>query len=171
MKKFLALAAVVFSFTACNSQQSSNTTISSDTAVKKMDNVATMPVTADVYVPVDGDVMMKDGKVMIWRNNTWVTPEGDVTLTDGTIISKDGVVKRDGQTATLGEGETVNKDGNFFDKAGKGISKGWDATKKGVSKAGEATGKAVKEAGKAIGKGAKKVGEKTKELVNGKNDD
>ena len=169
MKKILAVAAVALSFTACNSQQQSSTTVSSDTTVKATDTIATIPVT-DLYVPVEGDVMMKDGKVVVWRNNTWVVPEGDVTLTDGTVITKDGLVKKDGQTIVLEEGETVNNEGNFFDKAGHGISKAWDATKKGVSKAGEATGKALKETGKAIGKGAKKVGEKTKELVNGKDD-
>ena len=165
----LAVAAVALSFTACNSQQQSSTTVSSDTTVKVTDTIATLPVT-DLYVPVEGDVMMKDGKVVVWRNNTWVVPEGDVTLTDGTVITKDGLVKKDGQTVVLEEGEAVNNSGNFFDKAGHGISKAWDATKKGVSKAGEATGKALKETGKAIGKGAKKVGEKTKELVIGKDD-
>ena len=161
-------AAIVFALTSCHVNDTNDTP--EEHTVSTTDTLVTTPVATvtetTTYTAANGDIMMKDGKLMEWKNGQWVAAEGDVTLDNGVIVSKAGVVKQQDKTVQLEEGEAVNRSGNFFDKAGHAISNAWDATKKGVGTAAEKTGEAVKDAGKAIGKGAAKVGEKAKEAVN-----
>jgi hypothetical protein len=53
------------------------------------------------------------------------------------VVKRNGEVKRGGDVVKLEEGESVDRSGRFFDKAGNAIEDAWDATKKGVKKAGE----------------------------------
>ena len=170
MKSIILFAAASLCFAACNNSDKTetttmnadSTTINSantyaDTAAMTAPSTTTTTTTTSTYVPVDGDVSYRDGKVMIWRNGNYVVADRDVTLDDGSVVYyKTGEVKhKDGKTKIkLDEGESVNHSGNFFDKAGEGIADGWDATKKGVKKAGQ-----------AVGKAGKKVGEEVKEII------
>jgi len=158
MKKIIALAVIAASFSACDTQDKKVTTTETDT-------IAITPIVSTMYTPGEGDVMYKDGKVMVWRSNNWVEAEGDVTLENGIVVRRNGEVRRDDKVVVLHEGETVNRSGNFFDKTGAAIDNAWDATKKGVSKAADATEKGVNKAAEAVKKAGKKVGEKTKEVV------
>ena len=56
----------------------------------------------------------------------------DVTLDNGITVRRNGRVVRDGNEIELAEGEVVTRTGNFFDRAGNAIEKGWDKTKHGL---------------------------------------
>jgi hypothetical protein len=73
------------------------------------------------------------------------------------VVTRTGRVTRDGKERELGEGEAVNKTGEFFDKAGRSIENAWDKTKAGV-----------KEAGKDIGDATRKAGQKVENAVSDK---
>lgn len=180
MKKIFLSACVIAALASCdNKQNDSTTTVTSDTSATANANMETVNVSSDTstrattgnsgtmaYTPGDGDVMLRDGHVMLWRNGTWEAATGDVTLENGVVVSKTGEVRSEGKSVRLAEGEAVNKSGNFFDRTGHAMDNAWDATKHGVSTAAEKTGDALKDVGQAIGKGAKKVGQKTKQVVN-----
>lgn len=159
MKKIIALAVIAASFAACDTQDKKVTT------TEGTDTTGAVTTVSTTYTPGEGDVMYKDGKVMVWRSDNWVEAEGDVTLENGIVVRRNGEVRRDDKVVVLHEGETVNRSGNFFDKTGAAIDNAWDATKKGVSKAADATEKGVNKAADAVKKAGKKVGEKTKEVV------
>jgi len=79
---------------------------------------ATTPVAADM----DG-VMMSNGKMMMMKaGEPATTMEHEVKMSDGTIVSVDGVVKsRDGKKYHLQNGEMIMMDGNLM-KGGKAAS-------------------------------------------------
>ncbi len=154
MKRIFVFAIAATSFVACNDQKTTDTTtVNSDTTTMVTMDDNTMAT--QTYVASEGDVMYRDGKVMVWRNNAYVEADNDVTLDDNIVVKRNGDVIRNGETARMEDGEAVTRTGRWFNKAGEGIEDGWEATKKGVRKAGE-----------AIKKGAKKVGEEVKDVVN-----
>lgn len=151
MKKFILLAGIAASISACNNESRDTTTVEADT----ISHTATAP---GAYTPADGDLTYRDGKVMVWKNNEWVETDKDVTLDDGTVVHRDGKVEKDKKVVVLNDGEVVDKSGRFFDKAGNAIEDAWDATKEGA-----------KETGEAVKKGAGKVGKEVKDVF--KDDD
>ncbi len=164
MKKILVLVMATAVFAGCTDNKSS----SSETTTINSDTVATTPsavtmdtssmnnstTTTTTYVPAEGDVMYRDGKLMVWRGSSYVLSDRDDNQDGGIIVNRRGEVRRDGKTVQLEEGEAITRTGRFFNRAGEAIDDGWDATKKGVNKA----------AG-AVKKGAQKVGEEVKDAV------
>lgn len=67
---------------------------------------------SDVYNHPDG-YMMQNGKVMVIKNGKLTQVEKDVTLSNGTIITKDGTYLTKGGT------KTVFKEGEHMDLTGK----------------------------------------------------
>src|SRR5687768_7835408 len=133
MKKLFVLSIIGAAIlVSCNSEnkETTSTTTNSDTT----ENAA---AANNTYAPAEGDVSYRNGKVMVWRNNDWVETDEDVTLNDGVVVRRNGEVKRGDDVVKLEEGESVDRSGRFFDKAGNAIEDAWDATKKGVKKAGE----------------------------------
>jgi hypothetical protein len=133
MKKLFVLSIIGATIlVSCNSEnkETTSTTVNSDTT----ENAAASSTT---YAPSEGDVSYRSGKVMVWRNNDWMETDEDVTLNDGVVVRRNGEVKRGDDVVKLEEGESVDRSGRFFDKAGNAIEDAWDATKKGVKKAGE----------------------------------
>ena len=67
----------------------------------------------NVNVPQDDEkycAKLRDGKLVVMHEGAVLT--GDVTLQNGTQIKTDGsIVKQDGQTIVLKEGECVDKSG------------------------------------------------------------
>ncbi|MGJ7031365.1 DUF6799 domain-containing protein [Niabella hirudinis] len=189
MKKTLGLVVGVALLAACNSSEtasSENAADSTATAMVTVDTNAVAPVETVLYS--EGDVILKEGKVLVYTNGNWVTADKEIKLDNGVVITPNGTVKsKDGKVVVLQEGEYVNKSGNFFDRTGAAIENAWDKTKEGVSKGAEATKDAAQKAatatregvekgvdatkdaahktGEAIKKGAQKVGDKTKEVV------
>ncbi len=163
MKKVIAFAFSAICFSACNNPDKTETT----TLTTNSDSMTVMPsnTNTDVasdnnttkmsYNPAEGDVIYRDGKVMVWRNNNYVVSDKDITMSNGVIVRKNGEVKNEDKVVMLEDGESYSTTGKFFNKAGEGIEDAWDATKKGVNKAAGA----VKKAGS-------KVGEEVKEAVN-----
>ncbi|RYY65849.1 MAG: hypothetical protein EOO12_05865 [Chitinophagaceae bacterium] len=141
------------------------TTQSNGTGVAGTGTTTTTTTTStsssQAYAPSEGDVTRRNGKVMVYRNNTWVSADRDMTGDDGVTISRSGSVTRNGKTVEIQEGETVTKSGNFFDKVGNAAGKVWDKTKE----VGKDVGHGAKEVGKDVGNAAKKVGGKVKDAV------
>jgi hypothetical protein len=145
MKRIFSLAFVAI-LAACNN--TATTVTDSDTVASE--TIVTPDTAATVfYTPVDGDVIYKDGKVMVMRNGQWVETDKDITLENGVVIDKTGKAKRGKVEIKMEDGNIVSKTGNFFDKTGKAIDNAWEDTKD-----------AVKDAGKAVGHAAEKVGKK-----------
>lgn len=159
MKRIIVIALAATTLAACGDQKNTETTtVSTDTMSTMVDTstnaISDNTTVTNAYVPAEGDVAYRDGKVMVYRNNTYVEADRDVTLDDGIVVRRNGEVTRNGVVVKMEDGETVSKTGRFFNRAGEVIEDGWDATKRGVSKA-----------AKAVGKGAKKVGEEVKDAV------
>ena len=65
-------------------------------------------------------IMMKDGKVMQMKDGNTTELSGDVTLENGTVVSKDGTVKmKDGKTKMLKDGDCVYMNGKMTHMAMK----------------------------------------------------
>jgi hypothetical protein len=163
MKRMLVLvfASVVFAGCSERKDSSETTTINSDTVAINPSTVtgdtstmSSTTTTTTTYVPADGDVMYRDGKLMVWRGSSYVVSDKDINQDGGIIVNRRGEVRRNGKTVQLEEGEAVTRTGRFFNRAGEAIEDGWDATKKGVNKA----------AG-AVKRGAQKVGQEVKDAV------
>lgn len=170
MKKFFVLAAMAAGFASCGENAS---TTEAEGATKTETEVTTPDpgtgnVTTEVtttYKAADGDVMLKEGKLLVNKNGEWVVAEKNITLEDGTVVTIKGDATKDGKTVSIKEGEAVNKTGKFFDRTGAAISNAWDATKEGVKDAGAAIKEGAKDTKEAVEKGAKKVGDKTNEVI------
>ncbi len=183
MKKLLLAATVASIAVACNNEAKQSN--SNDTVITS--SVDTLPVTETLVEYQEGDVIKKDGQVVVYRNTAWIPVEEEIILDNGVKVRKNGeVVDKNGRTIVLEDGERVTKTGLFFNRAGAAVEDAWDATKRGVSNAAEATGNAVEkgydatkqgvekaaeatkekaeDVGQAVKKGAQKVGDKAKEL-------
>ena len=163
MKKIILMASAACFLVSCDSPKDANTTNAITTDSNGV--ITQTTTTTRIYAPTDGDVMMKDGKTMVWKDGAWIATTGNTTMTNGMVISSDGMVRQNTRSIKLLEGEAVTKTGYFFDRAGAAIDNAWDATKRGVNKAADATGDALQDAGRAIGKGARKIGDKTDSIV------
>lgn len=153
MKKFLSLAAIAISLTACNDD--------ANTADNHADSIATDGTTTTTttnntttYTAADGDVTYRENKVKVYRNGQWVDTDEDVRLDNDVVVYRDGRATRNGKEVRLEDGEVITRTGNFFDRAGNAIENGWDRTKEGV-----------KDAGRAVGNAAEKAGDKIKNAV------
>ena len=159
MKKVLGLAIVSLAIVACNDNQQSG--INRDTRDTSTVMETPPPASTEtVYVPAEGDYTYKEKKVMQMQNGEWVEVKKEVKLDNGTVIEKNGTVRKDGKEVELEEGTVVNEEGNFFDKTGHAIDNAWDATKDGVKKAGN-----------EIEKGAKKVGDEVHDATHDDDND
>lgn len=151
MKKIFLLAFAGIALIACNDSAPS---INEDTRDNSTVTETPPPAPDPVYVPGEGDITYRDGKLHVMRNGAWVETNEDVKLDNGITISKSGKVVKDGKDVQLEEGVVINKEGNFFDKAGQKIENAWDATKDGAKKAGD-----------EIEKGANKAADKAEDAV------
>jgi hypothetical protein len=60
----------------------------------------------------DGEVMMKDGKMMIMKNGKWEAMTATATMSNGTKVMTDGsVMMKDGKKKMLKNGECMMPDG------------------------------------------------------------
>lgn len=150
MKRFfLAAGIAVFAFACTNDQAGTSTTNDSTgtTNTTTSNNNANAP---GAYVAGDGDVSYRDGRVMVWRNNEWTASDEDVTLSDGTVVRRNGRVVRNGEEVEIEDGTVVDRTGRFFDKAGNAIEDGWEGLKKGAGKAAEGVEKGFNEAKEGV---------------------
>jgi len=70
---------------------------------------------------------LKDAKMMIVKNGTWVAMDSSVTCTNGRKVSVDGQVSKGDKKRKLEEGMMIDKDGQIMDKNGKLMdTSGWD---------------------------------------------
>lgn len=155
MKRIMAFAFAAVSLAACGDANNNATTDRNDTS----DPAATTPETTTTttstsnnaaYAPAEGDVTRRDGKVMVMRNGQWVEADNDVRLNDGVVVRRNGRVVREGKEIELEEGEVVNKTGDFFDRTGRALEKGWKRTKEGAKEMGRDIRDATRKAGDKI---------------------
>lgn len=70
-------------------------------------------------------VRMDNGKVMLLVDGREVTVDKDTTLTNGTIVKKNGRVKiKEGKTVTLKDGDCIDDAGNMVVARNSEIKKG-----------------------------------------------
>lgn len=118
MKQILLTAGIVFLLSCNDDKKDSKSTTSTETNTSK------------TYTAIEGDVSYKGGKVMVYRNNSWVEADGDITVDNGIIVRRTGRVAKDNEEYELEDGVVVTKTGNFFDRAGNTIENGWEGVKK-----------------------------------------
>ncbi len=60
-------------------------------------------------------VIMKDGKMMVMKDGKTMAMEKDMTMSDGTMVMADGMVKmKDGKTMKMKNGEMMMMDGKMM---------------------------------------------------------
>ena len=125
MKKLLLIAAIACFTFACNDGSKSSTT-STDTATVAPSTVDTSTAAAMPALQ-DGLMTMKDGKMMIVKDGTWVAMDAPVTCTNGRKVDLTGEVSKGDKKRKLEEGMMIDKDGQIKDKDGKLVdTSGWD---------------------------------------------
>lgn len=162
MKKLLLVAAVASIAVACNNE-ANQADANDSVAITPVD---TLPVAETFSDYKEGDVIKKDGQLVVYTNGAWIPVENDLVLDNGVTVKKGGeIVDKSGRTIILEDGERVTKTGLFFNRAGAAVEDAWDATKRGVTNAAEATGNAVEKGYDATKKGVEKAADATKETA------
>ena len=124
MKKQLLLLAIAGLTFACNNDNSKSA--ATDTAA------AATPAATDTSAAAkpalkDGLMTMKDGKMMVVKNNAWASLDSAVTCSNGRKVDVNGEVSKGGKKRKLEEGMMIDKDGQITDKDGKPVdTSGWD---------------------------------------------
>src|SRR5437763_1189616 len=98
MKKIFLAAGIAVAVSACNN---STSTTSTDTDTSANAAVAPTTTAPTAYTPAEGDIIYRNGKVHVWRNNEWVETDKDVTLDNGVVVRTNGNVEKDGNTIVL----------------------------------------------------------------------
>lgn len=164
MKKLILATAVASVAIACNNE--ANTTAANDSISVTANPVDTLPVAETFSDYKEGDIIRKDGKLVVYSNGTWVAVDKDIVLDNGVVIKKNGeIVDKHGRIIVLEDGERVTKAGVFFNRAGAAVEDAWDATKRGVTNAAEATGNALEKGYDATKEGVKEAADATKRGV------
>jgi hypothetical protein len=125
MKKLLLPVAIaVFAF-GCNSDGSKSSANSTDSPAST--SAATDTSSASKPALKDGLMQLKDGKMMVVKNNTWAPLDSAVTCTNGRKVDLQGEVSKGNKKRKLDEGMMIDKDGQITDKDGKPVdTSGWD---------------------------------------------
>lgn len=118
MKKILAIAGIAFLLSCNDEKNDSATTTETETSTTK------------TYTASEGDVTYRGGKLMVYRSNSWVDADDDITVDNGIVVRRTGRVVKDNDEYELEDGVVVTKTGEFFDKAGNTIEDGWEGVKK-----------------------------------------
>lgn len=150
MKKIFGILLISGSIIACDDARNNNNSIGSPGNAEATDETKASPA----YVAEDGDIMYKDGKILVRKDGDWKERDTKVTLDNGAVVYTDGLVVKDEKEIKLQEGEVISEEGDVFDKAGNKIEAAWKDVKEGV-----------KDAGNEIEKGAKKAGDKVDDAV------
>lgn len=154
MKKVLLICAAAATLAACRNNTDTNGTDGINDTMVPTDTTVSTPTTAAPYTVTEGDIMRRQGSVMVYENGQWVPVTGEITLSDGSVVTQRGEVKRDGRIVTLEEGYTVNRAGAFFDRAGAAIENAWENTKE-----------ATRDAAQDIKRGTQNAVDNTREAV------
>lgn len=122
MKKFLLIAAVAATFTACNNDKATETTVADSSAMANdamMTDTSSMSQMATTSTPAytEGSRMMKGGKVMSYKSNAWVEMTEPATLNNGMRVMSNGDVIMNGKTTRMTEGQWMNAEGMMMDDA------------------------------------------------------
>lgn len=104
MKKLLVLFALLATGTVLYAQ---------DTSMNKMEK--------KMHHKMKDCVMMMNGKMMVMKDGKTMDMTGDMTMSDGTVVTQSGTVKKpSGDTLTLKDGQCVYMNGMVSDRKKKG---------------------------------------------------
>ncbi|ULT42722.1 hypothetical protein KRR40_03845 [Niabella defluvii] len=90
MKKLLLAAAVASITVACNNE--ANHAEANDSVVTTTTPVDTLPVTETFSDYKEGDVIKKDGQLVVYTNGAWVPVEKDLVLDNGVTVKQNGEI-------------------------------------------------------------------------------
>lgn len=153
MKKVLLICAAAATLAACRNNTDTDGTDGINDTMVPADTMVSTPASTP-YIVTEGDIMRRQGSVMVYENGQWVPVTGEITLSDGSVVTQRGEVKRDGRMVNLEEGYTVNRSGAFFDRAGAAIENAWETTKE-----------ATREAAQDVKRGTQNAVDNTREAV------
>ena len=122
MKKSVAIFLIAAFAASCNSHstnsnENSNPIVSSDSGVSSRSADSS---TANMKSIVkEGTMGMKNGKMQVMQNDTWVPMEKEYTCTDGCKVMPDGhVIMKNGDKVMLKEGEMIEQSGAMLNAQG-----------------------------------------------------
>ena len=111
---------------ACNNNSTTNTATDSSNVYRGADtvmNTPTPPMDSTTLlkprVSAEGDIMMKNGKIMVYKKSNWENMNGGITLSNGGKISTTGDYTQKGRKWKLKEGYTISTNGEIMDNQGK----------------------------------------------------
>jgi hypothetical protein len=123
MKKKLSIVFITFLLGACNNNSSTTAapTDSSKITNSGTDTTVKLDTTHFMVSPTagEGDLKMKDGKMMILKNGSWEELEESVTLSNGAKVSPNGKVILKGKIMKMSEGYIAQRNGVMKDQTGK----------------------------------------------------
>ena len=169
------IAAVAATFTACNDEKKTETTVNTDTSASSLTKDAMLTDSLNnaeaakpsVTAPADGDITMKDGKGMIMKSGAWVVLDKAITLSNGTVVMPNGDVKMKDHTMKLMNGQTIKTTGEYYgtdgkimemmSNAGEKMQEGADKVKEGAEKVKAEGAKMMDKAGDKMKEGAEKM--------------
>lgn len=117
-KNIWILVVAIATLLACkNNKEASKATGSSmnDSLSRK-----TMSTTAE------GDMVRKSGVMAVYENGQWMPLTGEIVLTDGSVVTERGIVKKEAKMIVLKEGYKINRSGVVFDHSGTVLNNIWE---------------------------------------------
>ncbi len=162
------IAAVTATFAACNDEKKPETTVNADTTASSLTKDAMLTDSLNnaeaakppVTVMADGDITMKDGKVMIMKSGAWVVLDKAITLSNGTVVMPNGDVKMKDHTMKLMNGQSIKTTGEYYGTDGKimeMMSHAGEKMQEGADKVKAEGAKMMDKAGDKMKEGAEKM--------------
>ncbi|UAY53084.1 DUF6799 domain-containing protein [Ferruginibacter albus] len=149
MKKIFIICIAVFNLAACNNSSSTNANETDSAVIVKpaTDHINTTTDDTSIHTTTsaigEGDLTMKDNKVMVMKNGKWEQLKGIIKLNNGTIVMNNGKMDIHGKKIRMQNGATIKMTGDIMDEGGKMIDstmleKNWiDKGDRKVDKQGE----------------------------------
>lgn len=83
-----------------------------DTPVKKINKQSPVMESPKTQAQQPDQIMMKDGRLVVYKNGKESDMKEDVLLGNGTVVTMDGTVKtKEGKTIRLNNGESIDANG------------------------------------------------------------
>jgi len=124
MKKLLIIVVTAAALASCNNDKTTDTAAKdSVNALTHTDSLAAAVAPASTIGVAEGDMMMKDGKMLLMKGGQWVDMAETMTTTIGDKVTAAGMLTRKDGTATqLSNGQQIKMSGELLDKEGKTLN-------------------------------------------------
>lgn len=119
MKKLFLIALTTVTFAACNNNAKTEETTMADDAPATTEMEMEGSSMAGAVNLENGDVMMKDGKMMMMKDGAMMNMDKDMTMSNGTMVMMNGDVKMsDGKMMKMSNGQMMRMNGDMMDENG-----------------------------------------------------